>query len=398
MNHAEPVTIDVPQGVLKAARKRVGLSVGEAASLLSTRLVSESEQPITATELTAWESSARNPTLAQAEVAASVYLVPFVALAAGELPRILLRDFRLRPGKSAASLSYATLTTLGAFGDLYQLARRVVTALGMAESDLAVPRLMLPDNADSSSVERVASDIRRALRLDADTQLLWPKQGAAAAAVQEAIESTGVFVFHLAMPLDECRGASRWDASGPPAVLVNSSDSQSAQLFTLVHEYVHLALSATQAGTVLCDPSTRSGAVSDEIFANRVAAAVLVPRELLDLALPSATPSGSYDIWPASLRRQLQRTFHVSQDVIGIRLFHLEKAARPNWTKGFWRHPEPDSRGRSLPRAVKLARSFGPRTVRLARGAVDSEAVSPVELSRLLDEKVEDLVGALDLP
>jgi hypothetical protein len=126
-----------------------------------------------------------------------------------------------------------------------------------------------------------------------------------------------------------------------------------------------------------------------------VAAAALVPVSLLELTLPSKSPPGSFKEWPEPLRRRVKRAFKISNDVIGIRLYHLGKAKAPEWSQGFWRRPSLNARATPLSRAERTRRALGQRTVSLAARAIGSEVVSPTEVKRLLGGKMGDIQTAL---
>lgn len=395
MNEAPP-SVDITPECLRDARTKLNLNRAEAARLLSEALTEENEPAIGPDLLELWELGQEKPNLVQAEAAAEVYFVPFPWLFRDKLPVQPIVDFRLSGSRKPHALGYEVFRGLSRFDDYYRVGRRITQALAISENDVTVPT---PGRTGLDAVEAVGEQLRRALGITDEVQLAWTGEEAAAADIRSRIESTGTFVFSTAMPLSECRGASQWESGGPPAILVNSADSHSAQLFTMVHEFVHLMTRQVASGPAVCDPSSPPTveAVNPEQFANRVAAAALVPPSLLELALPSKSPPGSYRDWPESLRRNLKRVFKVSQDVIGIRLFHLKRADAPQWSRSFWRQPSSDPRGRSMTGADRVRRALGERTLRLGAKAVRSELVAPFELKRALRVKMEDLNSAMGI-
>ena len=395
---AEIARVEISPSVLRAARSRVHLTEAEAESKIGRILVSEAERDLDPGSVKSWEQGLLEPSIEEAEAAALVYLIPFSALMAGQLPSRPIIDYRLSAGTTGSRLSYTTLKSLAQFDAMYALAERVSRVLAIDEAAVTVPRADVSGPPSLEEVERLGVVARGAIGIDDDGQLQWPSQAAALEAVQSGIEASGVFVFRQRMELNECRGAARWDAGGPPSILVNASDSATAQLFTLLHEFTHLMTSRFSDGSIICDPAKDdSDQNSLEAWANRVAAAALVPQTLLDLALPSRTPDGPYQDWPGAFKTKLQHVFRVSNEVIGIRLYHLRRAGRPPWTPRFWRVPREEPHGRRLAAAAEIRRSLGGRACELSLRAIRSEKVSEAELARRLSKKPEDLGVALGL-
>jgi Zn-dependent peptidase ImmA (M78 family) len=128
----------------------------------------------------------------------------------------------------------------------------------------------------------------------------------------ERIEQLGIFVAfngvvgnnpHRVLKVSECRGFALVNDVAP-YIFVNSHDSKSAQLFTLIHEVVHIML-GTSAGD--------AGYGEDENYHNeterycdRVAAEFLVPTDILQ------------EVWCNDLKR-ISRKFKVSELVIARR-------------------------------------------------------------------------------
>ena len=387
-----PRKLDIAPGVLKEARERVGLGRAEAWKKVNDALREAGDPLMPDDRLAGLEAGADRPTLAEVEALAFTYLVPFTAFF-GTLPEHSVHDFRLAADVEESALSYDTWRRLSTFDGYYELARDLLGALGESESGLAIPKVALPPSTSTDDTDPPGERMRDALRITDALQQSWADEEAARLAVQERIEATGVFVFSLSLPLGECRGASRWDAGGPPAILLNTADSPAAQLFTLAHEYAHLMFAPRTRPTAICDPARRGA--DEERIANRVAAAALVPRNLLDTVLPSERPEGAYRDWPSPMKRDIRQAFKVSHDVIGIRLFHLGIASGVRVTKGFWRQPDSGfARGSAGTRAERYRRYFGPKGADLARRALETERVSPVDIAKLLDAKVADVETA----
>ncbi len=388
-----PAVAPVTPSVLRQARERVRLAPDQAEDIASKLLAKDREQPVSAGEILSWEDGASQPTIVQAEVLAKTYLIPFVDLFQPELPPQNVADFRLGPEGRAVPMSYDTLEKLSRFAKLYMVAKRVHSGLGLPEEAI-VPTVRLSDIAATEDVELIASDVRASLGISDDLQISWGSDEDALSEWRERVEEVGIFVFSLPMAVAECRGVSIWEPQGPPAILLNSSDGTTAQLFTLMHEYAHLMLSERRGAMNLCDPS-RAARNEEERMANRFAAAALLPRSLILPRVPQPVPGDTYSNWPNRYKRRLRKALNVSNAAIAIRLKELAVVSDAG-LQTFWRKPSKFvPRGVRRPLWQRYRRYLGSHTTRLAKQAVDSEAISAVDLSRILDMKVRDVEAML---
>lgn len=395
MTVSDSPVIDIPPNLLREARTRLSLSLDEAAELCEKLTAAPAG---TCASLGKWESGSIPVTLEVAELLSDLYLVPFTAWFQEKLPVDPVLDFRKRPGTQ--KLAYESRRQLAGFDRAYTTVQRALVTLGELE-EASTPILpTAPRHEGEDDPERLGALMRRALDLTDDIQLQWANQDAAQSELRRLIEAAGVFVFEMPFPLYDIRAAARWDDAGPAAILLNSSDAPAARMFSLLHEYAHLARRATANATLICDPSEattdRNSILSEERMANRAAAAALVPSTLLDLVLPSNLPAGAFDSWPSQLRSRVRNTFHVSQEVIGIRLFQLKRTPAPRWHP-IWRKRQEDARGRSLPGTERIKRRLGMRGSDVVRRALNARAVSAAEVARSLGVRASDISLALEL-
>jgi Zn-dependent peptidase ImmA (M78 family) len=133
------------------------------------------------------------------------------------------------------------------------------------------------------------------------------------------LENIGVLVFQATkIPTSELRGLSVFEEHFP-IIVVNRKDAQSARIFTLMHELVHL-LSRT-AG--ICDTAGFSELTSFEIElkCSHIAAQVLVPENVLKT---NAAYMQLMQNWNDNLVRQIADSFFVSREVIIGRLLAIK--------------------------------------------------------------------------
>lgn len=376
--------------MLKAARVRVGLSLADAATRVREGLdVAADAGAFDIRRLDALETGHDRPTLLELEAISATYLVTFVDLLQPELKAQPLHDYRLGPDGISRGLSYETRVKLAEFDRLYDITAEAWYE-ARAGGETAIPRFPDSHPWDAALIEDAARDIRATIAFDLRDESA--ASGSPEPAWTAAVERTGVVVMHLSMNPEECRGASRWDPDGPPSILLNRIDAETARLFTLLHEYAHLTLSGSAGRTSICDPSEPRNEV--ERLANQLAAAVLLPEDALRELIPAGMPASSYADWDESLRRALRRRFSVSHLVIGLRLMHLGIVRDPGVRPSSWRHTVGRGFGKRQPAWQRLRRNLGARGSALIRQAVATGAIDPVTVARRLDAKVSDVERA----
>lgn len=99
-----------------------------------------------------------------------------------------------------------------------------------------------------------------------------------------------------------------------PLIFVNGADSKSAQIFTIIHEMVHLIIG--ESGLVSADPRPYHSKNNEEIFCNSVAATFLCPDREFTAAWHTHLGDGK-------VYETLANKFKVSPIVIGRRAVEL---------------------------------------------------------------------------
>lgn len=379
-------TIRVSGSALRTAREAVHLSPTEAARRVAKAFGSSEDCENTQLRISELEEGKADPTIAEIEALASVYLVPFSSIVTGTPGGNPRRDFRRVAEFDAAPLSYETLDRLHRFDQFYEVARRLVIATSSTE-DVGIPTMAEFDPLDPSSGEDVGERIRKHLGVTDQLQSSWDSDEEAHAFWVAAIEKAGVFVFRQGMDVTDIRGASRWDTGGPPAILINSSDTVVAQTFTALHEFAHLVARAHDS-TNICDISKPRR--NEETFANRVAGSALLPESLIRGTLGRIPHERRYRNWPWQDRQMLREASGVSHAVIGIRLEQLKLVDDSGYSP-FWRRKSGFGRGKPLKRWQRSGRHVGPRTKLLARRALSDERIQPAELARMLELKLSEV-------
>jgi len=169
-------------------------------------------------------------------------------------------------------------------------------------------------------------EVARKVRQDLAISEFWQEKAGFAPLnyFRSKVSELGVFVFfngkvkdntHRPLNLNEFRGFSLKDEKAP-IIFVNQKDSKNGQLFTLVHELVHLYVGVEE---ILNQLDAREYPFDQtEAFVNKVTGDLLVPQEIL-------LKQETMDI------EELAKVFKVSQFVIARRLFDLGRMSKKDY-------------------------------------------------------------------
>lgn len=156
----------------------------------------------------------------------------------------------------------------------------------------AKPERAIWDEQRPTSAERpleLAKAIRAALGITIDRQKSWRSYEAALSEWRGSVESAGVYVFKDAFKDDSVSGFCLFHPLYP-VIYLNNSTAMPRQIFTLVHELVHVLLRESDVEATDAGPASLSHAdESVEWFCNAVAAEVLAPAEALDRMLTAGS-------------------------------------------------------------------------------------------------------------
>lgn len=293
-----------------------------------------------------------------------------------------MRDFRRLP---ESEVGYTPALALEI--RLAQMRRDIVLELA-GEMDKPIPRFEDIVTPGTHAPDDLALIARRLLGIELPEQFRFKDEYAALNRWTTAIERLGVLVFHAPkIELSEMRGFSLYDAVAPVIVL-NAKDSPRGRLFTLLHEFAHLLL---RVGG-LCDRHDAQGQENSdpEVFANRAAAATLVPEHAL-LAEPVVQALRKREIDDPDIR-QIARRFSVSQEVVLRRLLTLEKISLAFYRKKrdeYLKAYERERQQGSPPYQVLVVRNLGKEFVRTVLDAYHQEVITSSALSEFLGVKLK---------
>lgn len=264
---------------------------------------------ITATELELWEREEREIPLSIIRVLQQVYGKPLASFLLPSPPRALKKptDHRTFRG-GVPHKSKALLLAIHRAQRMQVLYQETLTD----KKSLTTSRV--PRVSRGEAPEEAARRAREDFGLTLKTQFGWADQRVALGALVRLIEAKNVLVFQLTFDPKDARGFTL-PQKNPSVIVLSSSDSVRARIFTLLHEYCHLLL----AEEGISDWNTSNPI---ERFCNRFASAFLVPsQELRKHPAVQEYRGGTQPDLSAAVKL-LVKDFKVSSEVILTCLFN----------------------------------------------------------------------------
>ncbi|MDQ6801316.1 MAG: XRE family transcriptional regulator [Acidobacteriota bacterium] len=366
--------------LLAWARESVGLSVEAAAK----------KAHVPAERLSGWEAGAERPTIAQLRLLGRAYHRPIAVFYLAKPPKKFkaMHDYRRISGTLAAHATYELMLEIRRARD-----RREITLELLKDLNLEAPKFSLKLSSKQSP-DDAAANLRAYLGVTPQEQFSWRNQYEALNGWRSAVEAAGILVFQATnVDIDEMRGFS-FSESPLPAAVVNIADTPLGRVFSLAHEAAHIAL--RESG--LCDMVDEGTRPPEEqrleIFCNAVAAATLMPRDLIlrdqDVRAHSDADWSDQDI------QIIARRFKVSREAFLRRMLTLGKTT-PDFYQAKriqfideYRKRRKEQEGFAPPDAVAVARA-GNFFTRLVLDSYHRERITSGDVSEYLDVKLKHL-------
>lgn len=244
--------------------------------------------------------------------------------------------------------------------------------------------------------ETAATRVRNALKVRVEQQSRWRVDNEAFREWRNVLERAGVITFQASgLDLDDARGFSI-SLKPLPVAVVNIKDAYRGRIFTLLHELTHIALN--ESGICdLDDSSRRNASAAVEAFCNRVAGAILFPREDL-LTTPEFRSHRAGEMtWSDSDIQSLSRKFGGSREALLVRLLSLGRTSEKFYYKkrdeyrveyAKWR--EQRKEGFAPPHVVSLS-SAGPLFTNLVIENFNREHITASDVSDYLQVRIKHL-------
>jgi Zn-dependent peptidase ImmA (M78 family) len=339
-----------------------------------------------------WEEGQERPSVAQLRNFAAATKRPLAVFYLTERPRTFdaLHDFRAGAGGGPPSTSPELAFEIRKAFDRREWALELMSDLQLKPATFGV-RLGLGEDPEAA-----AAKIRAALNVRTDAQSRWRVDNEAFREWRALLERVGILTFQATqLELDEARGFSI-SLKPFPVVVVNIKDAYRGRIFTLLHEVTHLALN--DGGICdLDDNQRRNMSARVESYCNRVAGAILFPKNDL-LATSEVRSHRSSDMtWSDSEIQTLSRRFGGSREALLVRLLTLGRTSENFYYKkrdeykiqyAKWR--EQRKEGFAPPHVVSVS-SAGPLFTSLVIENFNREYITASDVSDYLQVRVKHL-------
>ncbi len=274
-----------------------------------------------------WEVGELKPTMKQLEKFAKITHVPIGYFFLSKPPDI---PFPIPDFRSVGDVALRNPSP-DLFDTIYLCQRRQFWYRNFARNEGENPANFVGSARLKTSVEKVAEKIRTALHFGLEERGSLSDWTDALRQFVKLTNELGVLVMvsgivgndtHRALDPREFRGFALADDYAP-LIFINGADTKAGQMFTLAHELAHLWLGQTALSDSRPDANAGHNV---EIWCNRVAAELLVPRHVLQEEF-------RLDEDLASEVKRLARRFKVSSLVILRRIYDLHGLTRDEFRR-----------------------------------------------------------------
>jgi Zn-dependent peptidase ImmA (M78 family)/transcriptional regulator with XRE-family HTH domain len=371
----------ISPNLLVWARKSAGYDVASAAQRLG----------IDAETLEGWESGEISLTIAKLRDAAELYKRPLAVFYLPEPPKgfSVLKDFRKLPQGVSAEYSPKLRFLIRKVTDRQQWAENFRKEHG-AEICKFVGAITI-----ANDIYAVARKVRQLLGVTLQEQFAWHNSELALRHWVESAEAVGLLVFQSSdVSIDEMRGFAIPNKIAP-AILINSKDTRSARIFTLFHEFAHILLNAEGVSNLAIDVNSRSEKQQIEIYCNKLAAEILVPKQSLVSFIQQPD-----NIEIDNCINNASNQYSVSREVIARRLLDLDyitqndyEIRRKTYAKEAENARNQPKKELKIPRPTIILRNYGRQFAREVFAAYGDDEISARDVSMLLNARLKHFSG-----
>lgn len=352
-------------------------------------------------KLAAWETGEAQPSIPQLRKIAELYKRPLAVLYLPAPPLTFqpMHDFRRLP--DLGHRRFSPELTL----EVRSAQQRRELALELFDDADDKPQIFAFAAGTNENPEAVGSVVRNALKIDYQLQSRWRDPRVAFRALRSKIEDTGVLVFQASqIESAEASGFAIW-ADILPVIVVNRKDSYSRRIFSLLHEFVHLMLRQSGVSDLEASGIRPHEDEQVEMFCNHVAAAALVPLDLLLGERVVLERGAGRHEWSDLEIQSLATIYSVSRETIVRRLLTLHRASedfygrkRQQYAAEYQQQRQREKEknaGKTIPRNMprETVADFGKPFVRSVIENYRQDRISLSEVSGYLGVKVRHVPG-----
>lgn len=369
---AKSIPALITPSVLKWARELDSITVEEAATHLKVSIE----------KIESWGNGDAQPSLNQAKKLAKYYRIPFAYLYLPDEPKKTKRldkvDYRTFGNNGIAEFSRELRWLIRDIED------RRDTIIDLYKESEITPKSLKISYSIKTDEKQLANAIRSFLGLDYAIQKKFRKAEAALSYCISKLEEKDFLIFQASkISPGEMRGLSiAYDSF--PIIVLNRKDEQSARLFTLFHELVHIFTRTSG----ICNDMTNKSVYQLELFCNRIAGYALVPDEYL-LTNPNLLSIQQYGIDDTYIYA-IARDFGVSREVVINRLWNNSIIDQSTYYSTLNRYSEEYRNFKTkqkkgfLPPAMDKGTQVGKLYAKTILSAYYSEKITPREASQCL--------------
>ena len=320
LNMVKRIFATVKPEILAWARTSAGFTLEAAAKGLK----------VDVSILTLWEDEdgTEAPSIPQLRALAALYRRPLAAFYLQEVPRRFQVLGDLRRPRQGEDQAYSPALTQ----EIRSAQQRRALAQELA-ADLGDDAQPFRFRLRSETAEEAGEAIRQFLRIAPKVIQQFGSDPSGRTALntwRTAIEDAGVLVFQSSrIPQTEASGfAVAYDET--PVIVINRKDVPQRRLFSLLHEFAHLALRESGVSDLRIDRQQTTANADVEMRCNAIAAAALMPMESVNLELQTALADEG-ELTDQAVAR-VARRFGVSRPAL---LLRLVCAGLANWALYF---------------------------------------------------------------
>lgn len=366
--------------ILKWARESAGYTIEQVAEKL--------KKPLTVVE--DWEKGEYTPTYAQLETLAyNIYKRPLIVFFFENEPQeeSLKKEFRTLPESEIEFFSPEFIKCIRTARDK-QFILKELFPQGNPASKFLLRNLIV----DKSYPETSAKNLRDFLGISKETQERFKSPEEAYKFYRNILAEYGVFIFQYPIDKMEARGFCLYDAEFP-VIVVSSKDEIHGRIFTIFHELCHLIWKTSGITRPEDNLSFRNReSKTIEVFCNKFAADVLVPKQLLLESTSVRQKSGAK--WDIKLLQQIAKEFKVSIEVILRRLLDLKLATKEEYEEYRENLPRqfvPKKTEGGPTYSVKTVSQLGPNFVNTIFSHMYEGRITQFQASEYLNVKINNL-------
>lgn len=383
------VFANVKPEILQWARVSAGFSLSEAAiSMAKTEDI-----------LSGWENGLAVPTIPQLRKLAQLYKRPLGVFFLQAVPCgfQVISDFRRLPSGQPRNFSPELTQEIRVAHQRRELAMELLSDLDEEQKPFGLTFGLTIDPETAGQMVReflgVTMKVMDSYRGDATGRKgfnLW----------RQHIENSGVLVFQTTrIPSEEVSGfALAYDVL--PTVVINRKDAPVRRLFSLAHEFAHLALRKSGVSDLDINAIRPPEDSAIEVFCNRVAAAALMPLRIFE-AEPTVATHGALMSWTDGEIATLANRYNVSREAILLRLLAFDRttyrfyqAKHEEYTEEYRRKKileRGSSPSKSIPRNMpqEVLSNFGRPFVEIIMGNYYQDRLTLSEVSGYLGLRIQ---------